>query len=142
MAKCLIFSVCYFWLFKKWCLQNFCLIKKWMMLEVVDKSAFEAITLPDNLVLVCRFQGCNLVFSSLYMICEICELESWNMNHELLNQTLTRYPKLHKTITNKVSSSQKPQKLELLTFDTRFWLGLSHLQYKFKHKILDIVNPL
>ena len=47
-----------------------------MMLEVVDKSAFEAITLPDNLVLVCRFQGCNLVFSSLYMICEVCELES------------------------------------------------------------------
>ena len=25
----LIFSICYFWLHKKWCLQNFCLIKKW-----------------------------------------------------------------------------------------------------------------
>ena len=43
-----------------------------MMLEIVDKSAFEAMTLPDNLVLICRFQDGNLVFSSLYMIREIC----------------------------------------------------------------------
>ena len=41
--NCLVFSICYFWLRKKWCLQNFCLIKKWMMLEIVNKSVFEAI---------------------------------------------------------------------------------------------------
>ena len=70
--NCLIFSICYFWLRKKWCLQNFFLIKKWMMLEIVNKSAFEAIKLPYNLLLVCRFQGRNLVFCSLYMIDEIC----------------------------------------------------------------------
>ena len=40
-------------------------------MEIVDKSAFEAITLPDNLVLICKFRGHNLVFSSLYMISEI-----------------------------------------------------------------------
>ena len=42
------------------------------MLEVVDKSDFEAMRLPDNLTLVCRFSGRNLVFCSLYMIREIC----------------------------------------------------------------------
>ena len=41
-------------------------------MEIVDKSAFEAITLPDNLVLICKFRGHNLVFSSLDMISEIC----------------------------------------------------------------------
>ena len=41
-------------------------------MEIVDKSAFEAMTLPDNLVLVCKFRGHNLVFSSIYMTSEIC----------------------------------------------------------------------
>ena len=40
------------------------------MLEIVDKSAFEAMTLPDNLVLICRFQGRNHVFCSLYTVRE------------------------------------------------------------------------
>ena len=98
MVDCLIFSVCYFWFRKKWCLQNFCLINKWMMLEIVDKSAFEAMTMPDNLILICRFRGCNLVFCSLYMIHKICFLlkydlwklqqESWNTNPKSLNRTL------------------------------------------------------
>ena len=51
MVNCLVFLICYFWLRKK-CLQNLCMLKKWMMLEIVDKSAFEAMTLLDNLVLI------------------------------------------------------------------------------------------
>ena len=34
-------------------------MKKWMMLEIVDKNAFEAVTLPDNLALIWRFQSRN-----------------------------------------------------------------------------------
>ena len=30
-----------------------------------QKSACEAMTLADNLVLICKFQGCNLVFCLL-----------------------------------------------------------------------------
>ena len=101
MVNCLLFSNCYFWLHKKWYLQNFCLMKKWMMLEIVDTSVSKIMTLPNNLVLTCRFQGHNLVFYSLHMICAICFLlnynlwklqqESRNTNHELLNWTLTWY---------------------------------------------------
>ena len=75
---CLVFSIHYFWLRKK-CLQNFCLIKKWMMLEIVDKCAFEAMKLPDNLVLICRSQGPNLVLCSLCIICEICFLLKFDL---------------------------------------------------------------
>ena len=42
------------------------------MLQIVDKSAFETMTLPDNLVLICRFEGRFLVFCSLNMIHETC----------------------------------------------------------------------
>ena len=38
MVYCPAFSICYFWLRNKWCFQNFCLIKKWLMLEIGDKS--------------------------------------------------------------------------------------------------------
>ena len=41
------------------------------MLETVDKSAFETMTLPENAVLICKFQGRFLVFCSLNMIHEI-----------------------------------------------------------------------
>ena len=57
---------------KKWCLQNFCLIKKWVMVEIIDK---------------------NFVFFSFYMVHKKyglwkVKLESWNMNHESLSRTL------------------------------------------------------
>ena len=51
---CLIFAVCYFQLRKK-CLQNFCSIEKWMMLEIIDENFLKIITLLNNLVLICRF---------------------------------------------------------------------------------------
>ena len=50
----------------------FCLIKKWLMLEIVDNNVFKIMAMPNNLVLVCRFEDHDLVFCSLYMICEIC----------------------------------------------------------------------
>ena len=71
MINSLVFSNCYFRLCKNWYLQNFCLIKKWMMLEIVDESIFRIITLPNNLVLICKFQGNNFVFCSLHMFHEI-----------------------------------------------------------------------
>ena len=69
---------------KKWCLQHFCLIKKWMMLKIVDKSVLKIIALPNNLVLVCRFQGHNLTLYDSWKL----QLESWNTNHKPLNWTL------------------------------------------------------
>ena len=64
----LVFSNCYFRLRKKRYLQNFCLLKKWMMLEIFDEKVFKFMALPDSLVHICRFQGHNLVFCSLPMI--------------------------------------------------------------------------
>ena len=71
MVNCLVFAICYFRLHRKWCLQNFCLIKKRIVLEIVDKNAFDIMTLPNNLVLICRLSDHNLVFWWLYMIREI-----------------------------------------------------------------------
>ena len=51
----LVFWVCYFGSTKKWCLQNLCLIKKWMIVDIVDKNVFEIISLSNNLVLACQF---------------------------------------------------------------------------------------
>ena len=67
------------------------------LLQLGDKNVFEIMTLADNLVLIYRFQDDNLVLCSLNTFCEIflleygpwkLQLESWNTNHELLNQTL------------------------------------------------------
>ena len=52
--------------------QNFCSTNKWMMLQIIEKSVFEIMTLPINLVLSCRFKDHNLVFCSLCMILETC----------------------------------------------------------------------
>ena len=100
LNNCLVFSICYFWLCKNWYLQNFCLIKKWIMLEIVDKSVFKIMSLPHSSVFIFSFEGHNLVFCSLHMIREICfllnfdlwklQLELWNMNHESLNLTLAK----------------------------------------------------
>ena len=34
------------------------------MLEIIDINVFEIMTLPNNLVLICRFLDHNLMFSS------------------------------------------------------------------------------
>ena len=78
--------------------KTFCSIKKWMVLEIVDKNVFEIMTLPNNLVFISRFKDHNLVYYSLYVICENVfaakiwfrklQPESWNTNLEWLNQTL------------------------------------------------------
>ena len=54
IVNCLVLAICHFKLRKKWCLQNFYSIKKWMMLEIVDKNASKIMTLPSNLVLIWR----------------------------------------------------------------------------------------
>ena len=41
------------------------------MQEIVDKNAFETVTMLNNLVLIWRFQDSGFVFSLLYMIYEI-----------------------------------------------------------------------
>ena len=97
----IVFSNCYFRLCENWYLQNFCLIKNWMMLEIVDKSVYKIMTLSNNLVFICRFQGHNLVFCSLHMIREICfllnhdlwklQLDSSNTKHKSLNRTLPTF---------------------------------------------------
>ena len=56
---------------KKWCLQNFCSIKKWMMLIIVDKSIFKIITWLNNLVLITGFN--TRIFCCVHFI--------WFMNY-------------------------------------------------------------
>ena len=51
----LVIAICHLQLCKKWCLQNLYTIKKWMMLEIIDKNSFKIMTLPNNLVHFCRF---------------------------------------------------------------------------------------
>ena len=83
LNNCLVFSMYHFRLCKK-CLHNFCLIRKWMPLEIVDKNVFKIITFLNNLLLTCRFSDHNLVFCLLYMIREIRVL-CLNMVRESFN---------------------------------------------------------
>ena len=53
MVNCLVFAICYFRTPEKWCLQNFCSRKKWMMLAIVDGNVFKVLTLSNNLVIIC-----------------------------------------------------------------------------------------
>ena len=62
----LVFWVCYFGSTKKWCLQNLCLIKKWMIVDIVDKNVFEIISLSNNLALTCRFT--TIILCSVHSI--------------------------------------------------------------------------
>ena len=66
MVNFLAFSVCFFGSVKNvyksvvlfisiLYLQKFCLIKKWMMLEIADKNVSETMTMPNNLALACMF---------------------------------------------------------------------------------------
>ena len=99
MVNCLIFSICYFQVCKKimfLCLQKFCSIRKWMMLKIVDKNVFKIMTLSNNLVLFCRFQGHNLTLYDSQNMCFLLkyslwklQLELWNTNHKPLNQTVS-----------------------------------------------------
>ena len=62
MVNCLVFAICYFRPPEKWCLQNFCSTKKWMMLVIVDGNVFKVLTLPNNLVIICgRQESCVLL---------------------------------------------------------------------------------
>ena len=55
MVNCLVFAVCYFWLCKKMMLTK-------PLLAIVDKIVFKVMTLPNNLVLICRFEDHILCF--------------------------------------------------------------------------------
>ena len=71
------------------------MIKKWMVLEIINKDVFEIMTLSNNFVLICWFQ--SHVLLTLYDLWNMCfllkygfwelQVESWNMNQEFLNQT-------------------------------------------------------
>ena len=93
----LLFQLC-----KKLYLQNFFLIKKWLMMEIVDKHVFEITT--NKLVLACRFRDHNLVLSFVYTfmkyVCsakirflktstiimkQVIKLNPGNMHHENIN---------------------------------------------------------
>ena len=41
------------------------------MLDIVNKNAFETMTLPNTVVLICRFYDGNFMFCTLKMIHEI-----------------------------------------------------------------------
>ena len=93
---------------KKRFLQNFCLIKKLMMLEIINNNVFEIITLPNNLIRICRLKIVILcsVFSvwfvkylfSAKMWFLKPQLELWNTNHESLNRTLQPILRRHKIL--------------------------------------------
>ena len=59
MVSHLVLAICHFQLHKKWCLQNFYSIKKWVMLEINDNS-FGTMTTPDNLVFIWRYFLCSV----------------------------------------------------------------------------------
>ena len=64
LNDCLVFSIRYFRVRKRWCLQNVCLIKEWMMVEIVDKNVFEIMALSNNLLFICKFK--TIILYSVY----------------------------------------------------------------------------
>ena len=82
----------------KWCFENVCLIKKWMMVDIVDKMFLKLckcriiwylLTGLKIIILCCvhskRFV--KYVFSAKYGSWKL-QLESWNTNHESLRRGL------------------------------------------------------
>ena len=104
MVNCLIFSVCYFWLRKKSCYQNVCSIKKWMMLEIINKNVSEIMTMPNNLILAWRFKTIILCFfHSVRLMKYVFYAKIWFM------KTSTRIVKSESQVvkSNRVAHSQK-----------------------------------
>ena len=52
----------------KWCLRNFCLIKKWMMLEIVDKNVFEIMIMPIIGYLFAGFKSTTLFSAKIWFV--------------------------------------------------------------------------
>ena len=73
MVNCLVFSICYVRLCKKWCLQSICLTKRWMMMEIIDKS--------DCQIIWCLFAGLKPIIlrsvHSIWFMKYICFAEIW-----------------------------------------------------------------
>ena len=67
MVNCPIFWICYFQLGKKWCLQNLHSKKEWS-----STITFSQLWVPNNLILIWKFQDHNTVFCLFYAIREIC----------------------------------------------------------------------
>ena len=70
MVNCLVLAICDFQ--QKIDFYKTCSIKKWVMFSNFGDNVFGIKTLTNNLVLIRRFEDHNLMFCSLYMICEIC----------------------------------------------------------------------
>ena len=73
MVNCLVFSICYVRLCKKWCLQSICLTKRWMMMEIIDKS--------DCQIIWCLFAGLKPIIlrsvHTIWFMKYICFAEIW-----------------------------------------------------------------
>ena len=107
MVHCPAFSICYFRLRKKWCLQNFCWINKWLMLETFDKSVFKSMTLPNNLVLICKFKAIIL-----------CSVHStWLVKH-----VISAKMQFVKTLTRIVIHKSRVAKSNSVFFKKRFFV--------------------
>ena len=81
MTNSLVFLVCYFSSVKND--TNFCLIKKWVMLEIADMNVFKIMPLLNNLVIICK------VFVYIKLICAgfktimLCSVHSfWLVKYE------------------------------------------------------------
>ena len=111
MVNCLVFAICYFRSPEKWCLQNFCSTKKWMMLVIVDGNVFKVLTLPNNLVIICgRQESCVLL--TLHDSWKMCVFSAkiWFV------KTLTRIVKYESQVIKSKESTQPTEHMGVSPF--------------------------
>ena len=99
MVNHLVLTICYFGLCKK-CLQNFCLLKKWMIWKSSIRMLLNLWHCHTTWYLIAGFKSTIILcfLFSLYDLSNMCfllkylswklQLKSRNTNHESLHQTL------------------------------------------------------
>ena len=111
MVNCLVFQFVIFAHPAKWCLQNFCAIKKCMMLLIFDGNVFKVLTLPNNLVIICgRQESCVLL--TLHDSWKMCVFSAkiWFV------KTLTRIVKYESQVIKSKESTQPTEHMGVSPF--------------------------
>ena len=139
MVNCLVLAICYFRFCKKWSLQNFCSIEKWMI-EIVDKIVFSMWHCRVIWYLFVSFKTIlcsvhSIWFLSIWIFC-------WNVICENLTRIVkyeSQVVKLHpKFLTDSCNLFQKSIFFKVNFMTTFFQCSFyaCKLSKKYKHKIL------
>ena len=135
MVNCLVLAICYFRFCKKWSLQNFFSIEKWMI-EIVDEIVFSMWHCRVIWYLFASFKTIlcsvhSIWFLSIWIFC-------WNVICENLTR-IVKYVKLHPKFRDWFLQSILKEHFFKVNFMTTFFqcsFYACKLSKKYKHKIL------